>query len=183
MRIGTLLHMRNIVLLSLIVAMLSGCSTGPAKHSAAALPDSAVVVPATADAVLARAKDGAAAVTVVNLWATWCGPCREEFPALLAAIQRHEPDARLLLYSADFEDQASAVRAFLAERGVRDTVYLKTGDEQRFIETMHPTWSGALPATLVFDRAGQLREFWEGEADSARFERAIQAALEPHGGS
>lgn len=183
MRIGTLVLMRNVFLLLITLALIASCSADSAKRSATALPDSAVVIPAEADVVLARAKDGAAAVTVVNVWATWCGPCREEFPALLAAIQRHQPQARLLLYSADFDDQASAVRAFLAERGVRDTVYLKTGDEQRFIETIHPTWSGALPATLVFDRAGQLREFWEGEADSARFERAIQAALEPHGGS
>lgn len=183
MRIGTLRLMRTLLLLSIGLAFLTGCSSGPGKPAATTLPDSAVVIPAPADLVLARAQDGTAGVTVVNVWATWCGPCREEFPALLAAIQRHQPDARLLLYSADFEDQASAVRAFLAERGVRDTVYLKTGDDQHFIEAMHPTWSGALPATLVFDRAGQLREFWEGEADSARFERAIQAALEPHGGS
>lgn len=183
MRIGTLLLMRHLLLLSIALALISGCGAAPANHSAMALPDSAVVIAAEADAVLALAKDGAAAVTVINVWATWCGPCRDEFPALHAAIQRHQPDARLLLYSVDFEDQASAVRAFLAERGLRDTVYLKTGDEQHFIETMHPTWSGALPATLVFDRAGHLREFWEGEADSARFERSIQAALEPHGGS
>jgi len=171
------------LLLFLCLAALTGCGADNSKRSAAALPDSAVVVPAEASVVLARAQDGAAAVTVVNVWATWCAPCRAEFPALLAAIERHKPDARLVLYSADFEDQAAEVRAFLAERGVRDTVYLKTGDDQRFIETLHPTWSGALPATLVFDRAGRLSEFWEGEADSTRFERAIQAALEPHGGS
>jgi thiol-disulfide isomerase/thioredoxin len=142
-----------------------------------------VVVPAGPEQVLGHARDGAAAVTLVNVWATWCGPCREEFPAMLAAIERHKDDARLVLYSADFDDQTSAVRAFLAERGVRDTVYLKTGDDTHFINTLHPDWSGALPATLVFDRAGELRAFWEGEADSARFEQAIVAALQPHGGT
>lgn len=161
--------------------LLFGCSGG-AHHTATNAPDSSVVVPAEPAAVLAHARDGAAAVTVVNVWATWCGPCREELPALLAAVRRHHPDARLLLYSADFDDQAPQVREFLAEQGVRDTVYLKTGDDAAFIQTLHPDWSGALPATLVFDRAGRLREFWEGQADSARFERAIRAALAPQGG-
>ncbi len=159
------------------LALLAGCSSGNGSRTSATLPDSSVVVPAEASSVLARAQNGSAAVTVLNVWATWCGPCREEFPAMLAAIERHSPDARLLLYSADFDDQAPAVRKFLAERGVRDTVYLKSGDDSEFIRTLHPDWSGALPATLVFDREGTLRSFWEGEADSARFETAIQAAL------
>lgn len=165
----------------LSLSTLAGCGSAE-QGSTAAQPDSSVVVLADASTVLARARDGAAAVTVVNVWATWCGPCREEFPALLAAVERHKPDTRLLLYSADFDDQAPQVRTFLAEQGVRDTVYLKTGDDAQFIHTLQPDWSGALPATLVFDRAGRLREFWEGQADSARFERAIQAALEPQGG-
>lgn len=174
--------MRKLLTL-LIAAGLIGCGNSKSPRSSGALPDSAVIVTAEPEYVLARARDGAAAVTLVNLWATWCGPCRAEFPALLAAVERHHPDVRLLLYSADFADETSGVRAFLAERGVRDTVFLKTGDDATFIQGVHPAWSGALPATLVFDRAGTLRDFWEGEADSARFERAIQAALEPHGGS
>jgi hypothetical protein len=82
-----------------------------------------------------------------------------------------------MLVSADFDDQIGAARKFLAAHGVTDTCWLKTGDDMTFIDTLHPSWSGALPATLVYDANGHLTAFWEGAADSARFETAVRAAL------
>ena len=140
------------------------------------------VMAATASQISARARDGAADVTLLNVWATWCGPCREEFPAMLATAARHEGRLRLLLLSADFEDEVAAARAFLRDHGVTDTSWIKTGKDQEFIDGIHPQWSGALPATLVFDRRGRLVTFWEGGADSARFESAVRLALTSQGG-
>jgi thiol-disulfide isomerase/thioredoxin len=114
---------------------------------------------------------------VLNVWATWCGPCRAEFPGMLAAIRRH-PQVRLALVSADFDGQLPAVRGFLAQHGVADTTYLKTGSDQDFIDALSPAWSGALPATLVLDASGRKVAFWEGEADTTRFEAAIARALD-----
>ena len=119
-----------------------------------------------------------ARASVINVWATWCGPCREEFPALLAVAKRH-PDVRLVLVSADFETQAPQARAFLAAHGVRDTTYLKHESDQAFIDGLAPDWSGALPATIVYDARGRRVAFWEGAADSTRFEAAIAAAFRP----
>lgn len=116
--------------------------------------------------------------TLVNVWATWCEPCREEFPALLnVARQRHGDGVRLVLVSADFETQLPAVRSFLNEHGVRDTTYIRMGDDMAFIDTLSTAWSGALPATFVYDRAGHEIAFWEGRADEARFLTAIDAAI------
>lgn len=101
---------------------------------------------------------------------------------MLATVARHEGRVRLLLISADFEDQAAEARAFLRAQGVTDTSWIKTGNDQEFIDGIHPQWSGALPATLVFGRDGRLSAFWEGGADSARFETAVRSALTPSGG-
>ncbi len=163
---------------------LAGCGgrSAPPAGAPAALADSATIVPITSAGVRALATRGDAHVTLVNVWATWCAPCREEFPELLAAARAHAGDGvRLALVSADFDDQQAGVRAFLAEQGWRDTAWIKTEDDMTFINGLHPEWSGALPATLVLDRDGRVRAFWEGQADRARFESAITEALAESG--
>lgn len=166
-----------------VLVLLAGCAPKTSTNAAAtadALPDSLrppVVAAPIAD-VMARAKASGAAATIVNVWATWCGPCREEFPGLLAVARNH-PDVRLVLVSADFDTEIAAVRAFLREQGVTDTSYFKADADQAFIDGVDPRWSGALPATVVFDATGRSIAFWEGAADSARFEQALAAALHP----
>lgn len=172
-----------------LVAALAGCapsgSPGRPAAPAAAAADTVLVPVTSADLRALAARPGARA-TLLNVWATWCGPCREEFPALLAAARRH-PDVRLVLVSADFDDQLHEVRAFLGAHGVTDTTYHKAEADQEFINGLEPAWSGALPATIAYDANGRVVEFWEGGADSARFEQAISKALQAtataHGGT
>jgi thiol-disulfide isomerase/thioredoxin len=171
--------MRRRAALGLLLATLPLSACTPARAPRvprAAAADTGVLVPATSAELVARANAPGARVSVLNVWATWCGPCREEFPALLAVAKR-QPEVRLVLVSADFETQAPDVRAFLAAHGVRDTTYLKHEGDQAFINGLDPDWSGALPATLVYDAHGRRTAFWEGSADSTRFEAAIAAAF------
>jgi len=166
------------LLLALLLA--AGCSRGgvPAHvRASAGAPGDTALVPATAARLRELAAVPGADATVLNVWATWCGPCREEFPALLAVARRH-PNVRLLLVSADFDDQAREAREFLGAHGVTDTTWLKSEPDQEFINGLESNWSGALPATIVFDARGRAVSFWEGAADSARFEAAISKALD-----
>lgn len=172
-----------------LVAGLAGCAPSGAPDRTAAPAAAAadtVLVPVTSAELRALAARPGARATLLNVWATWCGPCREEFPALLAAARRH-PELRLVLVSADFDDQLHEVRAFLGAHGVTDTTYLKAEADQEFIDGLEPAWSGALPATIAYDANGRAVEFWEGGADSARFEQAITKALQAtataHGGT
>ena len=136
------------------------------------------VRPATAEELRALARRPGARATMVNVWATWCAPCREEFPALLrVAAAREGRGLRLVLVSADFEDQLPAVRDFLRAHGVRDTSYIQSGAPMAFINALNPGWSGALPATLIYDTNGRMLAFWEGAADESKFAQAADQAL------
>src|SRR5690242_6485028 len=183
------MHTRSIVSLAYMtvaLAIVFGCSehsATPATTARAAADSSSLahappVVPVAAAAVRALATRPGARATLVNVWATWCAPCKEEFPSLLAVARARAPEGvRLVLVSADFEEQRSAVRTFLGAHGVADTTYIETGDQMAFIDALSRKWSGALPATFVYDGQGRLVKYWEGLADSLKFSAAIDQAL------
>lgn len=171
--------------------VLAGCSIRATDHSSAsngaasdtegAAAAAPVIVPVSSQQLQALATRAGHGATLVNVWATWCAPCKEEFPALLRVARERQRDGlRLVLISADFPDQLPAVQRFLAQQGVTDTTYLETGNEMAFINALSPRWSGALPATFVYDGRGRLTDFWQGKSDSARFSRSIDPLLASH---
>jgi thiol-disulfide isomerase/thioredoxin len=160
----------------------SGAAAEPARADAGAAttPDAIAsgppVVAGDARTILAAVRAPGARATLVNVWATWCQPCRAEFPDLMR-IERAYRDRglRFVLVSADFD--SSAPRAYLAGHGVRFGSWFKEDDDQRFIDAFSPQWSGALPATFVYDAGGRLVRFWEGRAEYAAFDEAVQLAM------
>jgi thiol-disulfide isomerase/thioredoxin len=133
---------------------------------------------ASAADVLKAVRSARGHVVVVNVWATWCDPCRHEFPTLLKVRKEFAPRGlRLILVSADFADQRPKVVQFLAQQGVGFQTFLKAENDMAFINALDPRWSGALPATFVYDRSGKLRDFWEGEATYEAIVGKIRALL------
>ena len=119
---------------------------------------------------------------VVNVWATWCRPCVEEFPEILAFARAHRQDAKVLLISVDFASRRELVERFLAQQGVDFPTYLKEGGDEDFIATLAEAWSGSLPATFVFDRHGQLVRFFERKVTRQELEKALAEARRGKGG-
>jgi thiol-disulfide isomerase/thioredoxin len=114
-------------------------------------------------------------VVAVNVWATWCVPCRKEMPALVALEKRHAAQGfRLILVSANEPEEEKAARQFLDSVGVSSQPYIKqAADDQRFIDAVDPKWSGALPATFVYDRSGKRVKSFFGEVDIRELESLI----------
>lgn len=103
---------------------------------------------------------------VVNLWATWCAPCRREMP-ILEQAQRDHPGITVLMLNQG--ESAQAVRAFLEQQRLRfDHVLLDPS-----LHAMHAYGSRGLPTTLFFDAKGQLVESHMGELTAARLKDTV----------
>jgi thiol-disulfide isomerase/thioredoxin len=117
-------------------------------------------------------------VVLLNVWATWCAPCREEFPDLLRLRGEYRDRGVVVEFlSGDFPSHAADVSAFLRELAVDFPSYIKAGKDMELIEALHPDWSGALPATFIFGRGGEVLQWWEGAASYGTFAAAVDAAL------
>lgn len=117
----------------------------------------------------------AGAATVVNYWATWCGPCRDEIP-ILRAIRREFPQERLRLVGVSLDLDESAYRSFVrAHPFGYPTLY---GGE-RLLEELGVR---AIPRTEVYAANGTLLRAYEGRVDETRLREDIKALLDQGGG-
>jgi thiol-disulfide isomerase/thioredoxin len=119
-------------------------------------------------------------VVLVNFWATWCVPCREEFPDLvrLEAAYRNKGVA-VIGVSTDLGKDMSAVEKFLASNLPAFANYHKKtgGDDQDFIDAVDPKWGGELPFTVLYARDGRKAAALSGKQSKADFEREIGRLL------
>lgn len=159
------------------LSFLLGCDTKPAQKETSQQELS--ITPATADQVLAAIENAQGNAVLVNIWATWCQPCVEEFPDIMNLYEKYQDRGlKIIFVSADFENQTEAAKNFLEKHGVDFATYQKSGKDMAFINTLDERWSGALPATWIYDGKGNKRHFWEGKKDHAHFEKAILDVLE-----
>lgn len=119
-------------------------------------------------------------VLLVNFWATWCEPCREEMPDLVAAAKKFpSKDLAVVLVSLDSQKTGpTQVPKFLKEKKVPFVSWLaKSRDPQVFIDTVDRTWDGSLPYTLIYGRDGKIATRLAGLQTEASFTEAIRKAV------
>ncbi|HVS82750.1 MAG TPA: TlpA disulfide reductase family protein [Pyrinomonadaceae bacterium] len=96
---------------------------------------------------------------LVNFWATWCDPCREEFPDLVK-LDADYPAKRLNFVAVSLDDIAdikTAVPKFLKEmNATMPVVLLNVNDPEPAIHAVDEKWDGQLPATFLFDKDGKV---------------------------
>jgi thiol-disulfide isomerase/thioredoxin len=95
---------------------------------------------------------------LVNFWATWCDPCREEFPDLVKFDTEYRGRVDVITISLDdLAEIKRDVPTFLSQMKAEMPAYLlKTPDEDAAISSLSLPWTGALPFTVLYNEKGEM---------------------------
>ncbi len=124
-------------------------------------------------------KNNSEKLRLINIWATWCGPCITEFPELVEInfMYRHR-SFELITISADDPDKDEQVIKFLRNHHASCKNYLfNSNDKYALIEAVDPNWQGALPYSLLVKPGGELLYAAQGAIDPLEMKRKIVKVL------
>jgi thiol-disulfide isomerase/thioredoxin len=117
---------------------------------------------------------------VVNFWATWCEPCREEYPMLVDLAKQFAPQGVVVVgVSMDDDSDMNLVRRFLVRNHPGFPNYRqKPGiDLDAFYPAVNPEWHGSMPETVFYAADGRILGSFVGSRPREVFEQAIRAIL------
>ena len=116
---------------------------------------------------------------LLNIWATWCEPCREEFPALVKLSEKYKDRIEFVGISVDYPDEVdSKIKPFL--KSVNSGFANYVNDEKnpdKFISNLNQDWDGSVPATFIFDAKGKQVKYFTGGKTFDEFEKVILALI------
>jgi thiol-disulfide isomerase/thioredoxin len=159
---------------------LAQSRTTPRAPQRRAVKPASVTRKINAEEMQALLKRDGARPLLVNYWATWCVPCREEFPDLVKIDKQYRPkDIDFIAISLDdLADLKTAVPKFLREmRAEMPNYLLNESDPEPAIKSVDSAWDGTLPATFLYNEKGEVvyRHFGRIKTDELR--AAIEQAI------
>jgi thiol-disulfide isomerase/thioredoxin len=118
---------------------------------------------------------------LVNFWATWCEPCREEFPDLVKFAGEYKGRVDFITISLDdLAEIKRDVPAFLASMKAEMPAFLlKTPDEDAAIASLALPWRGALPLSVVYSATGEAAYVRPGKIVPATLKAELDKVLAP----
>jgi thiol-disulfide isomerase/thioredoxin len=120
---------------------------------------------------------------LVTFWATWCEPCRDEYPMLNELAKEYAPKG-LQVVGVNLDDDGDLIlmRRFLARyKPVFPNYRKKKGGEDSFVQAVMAGWNGAIPASFFYARDGRQIGHLLGENNRATYEAAIRTVLSSGG--
>lgn len=117
---------------------------------------------------------------LVTFWATWCQPCREEYPMIISLSKEYGPQGLAVVgVSLDEDADIGLVRQFLDKSQPGFTNYRqKPGiDADAFYQGVNPDWRGTMPQTDFYGRDGHLARYFVGQKSKDAFVQAIRLIL------
>lgn len=119
--------------------------------------------------------EGSGKLMLLNVWATWCGPCTLEYPDFIALQRMYGArDFEFVSVSADKPDNDKKVLKFLQGKHSAVSNYLFSSDDKyALIEAVDKNWNGALPYTVLVEPGGKIVWQHQGDVDLLELKRAI----------
>jgi peroxiredoxin len=129
----------------------------------------------TEDGLKDLLKNNSDKLRLINVWATWCGPCVAEFSDFITMNRMYRRrDFEFISISADEPAKRTKALQFLQKQQASNTNYIfNIDDKYKLIEAVDPKWQGALPYTLLVEPGGKIVYAKEGPVDPAALKRAI----------
>jgi thiol-disulfide isomerase/thioredoxin len=184
---NTLRRMIYSAVCALVVLFLPILTAGQEK-GAAVSPTPASAASANRPAVtqidiagLKKALTSAGKPLLVNFWATWCDPCREEFPDLVNLDAEYKGKIDFITISLDEVKEINRdVPKFLSEMKAEMPAYLlKAEDDDAAIAAISKNFTGALPFTILFDSSGKETYVRQGKVKLETVREEIDKLLMP----
>jgi thiol-disulfide isomerase/thioredoxin len=121
---------------------------------------------------------------LMTFWATWCEPCRDEYPMLNELAKEYAPKG-LKVVGVNFDQDGDLIlmRRFIARYKPIFPNYRKTGGEAEFQQAVLPEWNGSLPASFFYSKDGRQVGHMVGAGTREAYEAAIRSLLESGGTS
>ena len=158
----------------IIIIFLSGIELYvPDKFLAIPIADDVKVITITELEKLVSERNGKP--LLINVWATWCVPCREEFPDLISFVDEYKESVEVIGLSVDFPNEIDTkVIPFLEKLNPSFPNYIvEVSDPEKLINFLNKEWNGAIPATFYFNSNGELIKSIIGKSDISDFEKLV----------
>ncbi|WP_231481196.1 TlpA disulfide reductase family protein [Sediminibacter sp. Hel_I_10] len=117
-------------------------------------------------------------IYVVNFWATWCAPCVKELPYFEQLnVEYAKDNVEVILVSLDFPSKYdSNLKPYIREKQLKSKVIaLNDTDSNTWIPKVDENWSGAIPATIIYNK--DKRKFYEKSFDYQALEKEVKQFL------
>jgi len=133
------------------------------------------VEPISVDGIKEIIQNKSQKLRLINVWATWCGPCTIEFPDFITIDRMYRGrDFELVTISTDRPERQEKVQSFLKDQQASNKNYIFSGsDIYQLIEAVDPDWKGALPYTLMVEPGGKIVYRQQGPVDPLKLKKLI----------
>jgi peroxiredoxin len=120
-------------------------------------------------------KNNSDKLRLINVWATWCGPCITEFPDFVTINRMYRGrDFEFISISADEPSKKDKALKFLKEKQASNRNYIfSVDDKYKLIELIDPKWQGALPYTILVEPGGKIVYAKQGPINPAQMKKTI----------